>query len=272
MNPIHLSAALLLTLAPSARQVAPERLPQADPAQLAAIRAVLDAATLDGRAAALAALRAGAGARHERLVPELFRLLQQATDTREGMAFGVLIEALPIPPEHVVEALLPWLESEDVALRAAVGNVFAEYEDRSPDRGASFTVYRPFLARGAPLGLVRHLFATDPGAALLAFARLEVREGDELRALLWAEHSLADALWRFHFASSPPADFERAEPEAVAQLAVLASHPRWWARLAAVELGLREPVLRARLPLEALARDGHALVRERAALALQAGR
>ncbi len=272
MNPIHSCAVLLLALAPSAQRVAPERLPRADPAQQAAIRAVLDATDADARRDALAALRAGAGPRHEQLVPQLFRLLQQATDTREGMAFGVLVEALPIPPEHVVEALLPLLESEDVALRSAVGGVFAEYEDRSAERGASFTVYRPFLARGAPLGLARHLFETDPGAALLAFARLEAREPDELRPLLWAEHALADALWRFHFRRLPAGDFARAEPEAVSQLAFLARHPRWWARLYAAELALGEPALRTLVPLDELARDAHGLVRERAALALQAGR
>ncbi len=250
------SLLVLLLQAPGPVQAVPERLPRADPVVQAAIRGVLEANSVELRRSALEALRAQAGARHERLVPQLFLLLQQATDTREGMAFGVLAATLPIPPRDVIAALVPLLESEDRGLRAALGNVLAEYEDRSAERGASFTVYREFLGQGASHGLVRHLFETDPGAALLELAQLEVHDPAELRALLWAEHEVADSLWKLErgFVSV-------AEPEALTELAGLARHPRWWARLYALAVAERAPALRAGLPLAELREDEHAWVR-----------
>src|SRR6185295_12782454 len=135
--------------------------PLSDPALRAGILAVRDAKSESDQRRALEALRANAGERHERLVQQLFFLSQDATDTREAMLAGFVIHALPIPPADVVRALVPLLESDDPGLRAALGNVLSEYEDRSLDRGASFTPYAAWLEREPPPGLVRHLFETD---------------------------------------------------------------------------------------------------------------
>lgn len=247
---------LALGLAAHAQQAEKDLMPRSDPRLQAGILGVLDAKDEVGQRRALEALRAQAGSAHERLVLQLFVLLQTATDTREAMLAGFVIQALPIPPEHVIRALVPLLESEDRALRAAVGNVLSEHEHRSLERGANFSAYRPLLAQAPPTGLVRHLFETDAGAALLELTHLEVTDSAELRALLWAEHEVTDALWKLErrYVST-------AEPEALAQLATLARHPRWWARLYAAEVARREPALRAAVPLEQLRRDAHPLVR-----------
>src|SRR6185295_10265548 len=97
--------------------------PLSDPALRAGILAVRDAKSESDQRRALEALRANAGERHEPLVQQL--------------------------------------ESDDPGLRAALGNVLSEYEDRSLDRGASFTPYAAWLEREPPPGLVRHLFETD---------------------------------------------------------------------------------------------------------------
>ncbi|NOT31977.1 MAG: hypothetical protein HOP15_16140 [Planctomycetes bacterium] len=247
---------LTLGLAAHAQQAEKDLIPRSDPLLRAGILGVLDAKDEVGQRRALEALRAQAGNAHERLVLQLFLLLQTATDTREAMLAGFVIQALPIPPEHVIRALVPLLESEDRALRAAVGNVLGEFEHRSLERGANFSAYRPLLVGVPAPGLVRHLFETDAGAALLELAHLEVSDPTELRALLLAEHEVTDALWKLErrFVSA-------AEPAVVAELAALARHPRWWARRYAAEVARREPVLRAAVPLEELRRDAHPLVR-----------
>ena len=269
MIPTRLPIALLVTIS-GALSFAPQTSerdlrPRPAPALQSAIRAVLDAPDPGARRAALDALSEGGGEHHALLVPQLLAFSQQATDTREAMALGVIAAALPIPPRDVVGALVPQLESSDAAWRAAVDGVLSEYEDRSLDRGASFSIYASYLAQEPPLGLVRHLFDVDPDAALLALARAQVTDAAELRGLLWAQHESADALWKLRFGFLAPAELARAEPEAVAQLRFLARHAHWWARLYAAAVARAQPALAALLPMDELARDGHPLVRERAA-------
>jgi hypothetical protein len=242
-------------------------LPRPDPALQAGIRRVLDAPDEAEQRAALEALRADAGPEHAALVPQLFLFSHAATDTREGMALGVVLAALAIPPADVIRALVPLLESEDPDARAEVGNVLSEYEDRSIERGADFGAYRPYLEgpeRALPSGLVRHLFEVDPGAALRALARAQVRDPSELRGLLWAEHEVADVVWKLRHGFRTGAELARTEPEALSELAALARHPRWWARLHAARVAAEEPALRAAVSMEALVSDPHPLVREAA--------
>jgi hypothetical protein len=236
-------------------------LPRPDPALQAAIRKVTAPRDEADQASALAELRERAGPAHAALVPQLFLFSFGANDTREGMALGVVLDALAVPAGDVVRALVPLLESEDPAVRAEVGNVLSEYEDRSIERGPDFGVYRPYLEGEPPVGLVRHLFEVDPGAALLALARAQVREPTELRALVWAEHEIADVVWKLRRGFRTGAELARTEPEALEQLALLARHPRWWARLHAARTAADEPALRTAVSLDELANDPHPLVR-----------
>ena len=233
---------LVLALSAGAQQTPREALPRPDPSIQTGIRRLLAAGSPEDQRAALEALA--------------------ATDTREAMALGFVLERLAVPELHVVRALVPLLESDDAGARAAVAGVLSEYEHLSVDRGADFSVYRPLLQQGLPLGLVRHLFETDPGAALLALTRVQVRDLAELRALLWAEHEVADVLWKLRLGFLAREDLARDEPEALAQLDLLARHPRWWVRLYAARIGGLEPALAVRS--EELRRDEHALVREAA--------
>ncbi len=239
--------------------------PARDPALQGAIRSALQAGDEKERESSLEALRRLAGADHRGLVPQLFLFSKDATDTREAMAFGVLVEQLRIPAQDIVRSLVPLLESPDPELRRALGNVLSEFEDRSVDRGPSFSIYRPVLeaqaraGEGFPLGLVRYLYETDPGAAFLLLLRIQVTAPEELKPLLWAEHAVGEVLWKQRFGFLRP---NEVEPEAVEQLRFLARHPTWWARLYAAQILSRHPAFRAAAPVEELKRDPHPLVRE----------
>jgi hypothetical protein len=147
---------LAALLAAPARQDEREALLPKDPDVQAGLQRLLSATEEDEQRRALDALRASAGPGQERLVRQLFLTALEATDTREAMLFGWVVAALPIPAQDVVGALVPLLESTDAKLRAEVGNALSEYEDRSLDRGASFTVYCAFLQE-PPRGLPRQL-------------------------------------------------------------------------------------------------------------------
>lgn len=262
--PIPALLATLFLLAPQAEREASLR---PEPLLQDGLRRVLNAASPEEQGAALEFLRANAGARHERLVPQLFLWLEAAPDTREAMLPGWVLEELDVPAADAVAALVPWLEGEDPTRRAALARVLSQYESPALDRGADFAVYRPFLEREPSLGLVRHLFETDADAALLALTRAQVSDPAELRALLWAWHELADLRWKLRFGFLARAELPRAAPEAVEVLGGLARHARWWARCAAAQLAREEPALRELVGLDALVRDVHPLVR---ALALAA--
>ena len=260
LTPIPAALVLVLALLGGARQAGREPELRPDPALQAGIRRLVAAASPDEQHRALDALRAEGGGAHERLVPQLLLFSREARDTKEAMVLGFVLRQLAVPAEHVLRALVPLLESPDVELRADVGGVLSEYEHLSPDRGADFSVYRPFLEGEPPPGLVRHVLATDPGAALLVLTRAQVRDLAELRALLWAEHEVADALWKLRNGFVTAEELPRAASEALAQLDFLARHARWWARAFAARIGSQEPGLAVRM--EELRGDPNALVRE----------
>lgn len=240
----------------------PEDRLQPDPVLRERIQGLLSARDEAGFRAALALLEEGAGPEHGSLVTQLFEFSRRATDTREAMLFGTVLAELHVPPEHVVRALVPLLELPDETLRRDLDGTLSEFEDRSVDRGASFTLYRPYLEGDPPLGLVRHLFESDPDAAFLALLRAQVREPGELRQLLWGQHEVADGLWKLRFGFLAPEELASAQPAMAKQLGTLAHHGRWWARLYAARVAFEVPALGAAADLQALMLDAHPLVRE----------
>lgn len=238
-----------------------------------ALRRLAEDSAPDELRATLRFLDEKAGVAHARLVPQLLLFKEASRSTREGMVFGAVVEQLRIPEADVVAGLVPLFEGADAARRASLGGVLSEYEDRSIDRGADFDGYRPFLGGELPVGLVRYLYETDADAALLTLTRSRALERAELRELVLAQHEVADLRWRLRFGYLSRADLPRgASPESREALGMLAAHGEWWVRLAAASMALDEPGLRALVPLDALADDPHALVREVARAARGDGR
>lgn len=267
MLPSHLAAlfALLSNLAP-----AQDPWPAPDPEVQRGLERLLASDTPTARAAAFEFLRANAGERHGRIVPQLMLWSERSRDTDTGMLPGIVHAELAIPPVDVVAALLPLLASEDPARRAALGRVLSEFEDHDSLRGADFSIYRPWLRSEAAPPLVRHLFATDADAALLTLILAQVPDVAEQRPLLLAQHELADLRWRVRHGFLARATLERDAPAAVAALGLLATHARPWARLAAATLAAEEPALRGAARLELLSEDPDPLVRATARAAFAA--
>jgi hypothetical protein len=257
------AVALLLCALPLAHRQDP--VPARDPALQDTIRKALHAADEQQLADSLASLRRIGGADPSALVLQLFLFSKDATDTREAMAFGGLADLLRIPAQDIVAALVPLLESSDPALRRSVGDVLSEFEHRSAERGADFSVYRPLLesriasGAGVPPGLVRHMYAIDPGAAFLLLLRVQVKDVEEQRPLLWAEHAVADVVWKQRFGFLAP---DVVEPAAAEELRMLARHPHWWARLYAAQISSRHRGFRDPALVEELRRDPHPLVQD----------
>jgi hypothetical protein len=235
-----------------------------DPRTWAEIRRAIHATDEPELRNALNALASIGGTDFQDLIPQLFLFSKDATDTQEAMAFGALVDQLRIPDVAIVRALVPLLESSDGELRREIGNVLSEFEQRSVDRPPSFAVYRGLLeerlrsGQDLPVGLLQYLYETDPGTALLLLMRIHAVDAVESRGILWAEHVVADNLWkqRYGFLGK-----DEVEPEALEQVRFLSKHPRWWARASAAAFMSRHPAFSRAEIEEALRQDEHQLVR-----------
>lgn len=266
MISLRLCALLLPLLAVAAPQGVPAVAPDAE--LQAVLRRLTEDQEPDEMRAALRFLDENRGADHARLVPQLLLFKEQSRSTREGMLFGVVVEQLRIPEGDIVAGLVPLFEGADAARRASLAGVLSEFEDHSIDRGANFDGYRRFLGEELPVGLVRHMYATDADAALLTLTRSRVGAPAEVRSLVWAQHAVADLRWQLRFGYVSSADLPQAAASAALEaLETLATHDEWWVRLAAAQLALEQPKLHGACALDALARDEHPLVREVAAQA-----
>lgn len=260
----RLAALLLAVMAvPGASQEPSSRL-EPDATVQAAIAEFMNPANEEAQKAALASLRENGGQQFRELIPQLVYYSWKAESTRDGMALGVIVERLRIREGAMLRAIVPLLETGDVGLRKELAGILVAYEKHSADAPPSFTSYRPFLAEPMvkgeepPPGLVRHLYETDAGTAMLLLMRIERPERSELRGILWAEHEVRDTLWKQRFGFLWK---DRVEPEAAEQLDMLSLHPRWWARLYAAQIMRDHAAFREPGAIERLAHDSHPLVK-----------
>ena len=211
-------------------------------------------------------VRARYAADQTALLQQLVLYSANATNAREKIVAGAVIDELDVPERTVVRAIVPLLDSEDAAVRRQTANVLGNYEDASAGRPPNFALYRELVAEAVrrgeepPAGLVRHLYATHPGNALLSLMRaMQVREPERLKQILWAEHVIADTLWKQEFGFLQSAE---TEPAARSELSKLSRDEAWWARLYAAEIMRRHEAFRSTAIVDDLRNDEHELVRE----------
>jgi hypothetical protein len=136
---------------------------------------------------------------------------------------------------------------------------------RPPD----YQHYSPWLKdkeTTPPTGLIRYLYTTSPGTALLTLKEQYSPGPSEGRDILWAEHAISDALWKEKHGFLKNADWN----EALKQLIELSRHKRWWVRLYVAEILRQHPQFDLPRVIRELKQDENALVREAATAAEKA--
>lgn len=204
----------------------------------------------------------------EQLVRQLTYFSSRARDTKHAMAAGAILRRLEVSDESIARSLVDCLETTDVEVAKTVRSVLGGLEKRSADRRPDFSIYRGIVAERVrnretlPAGLIRYMYDADAGMALLAMMRAhQLREPEQIKRVLWAEHVVADVLWKQQFGFLKG---DEVEPAAIEQLRLLATHDAWWARLYVAEvMRQRAPFRRAEL-LNTLSSDANLLVRESA--------
>lgn len=208
------------------------------------------------------------------LARDLVRFIASSESERDRAGGRAALAALKLSPRATIEAMIPILYDADAAVGRLARSVAREFEDRSASRAPDFTPYRAIiedaLRANADISenLVRLMFESDPGTALLTLMRAnQMREPAELRIILWAERAVDENLWRWRHGFMPSSE---AMPEAVEQLQLLSKHDAWWARYFVVETMRQSTALRDDATLEALKADADALVRAAAIRAIAA--
>ncbi|GJM23955.1 MAG: hypothetical protein DHS20C16_03700 [Phycisphaerae bacterium] len=203
------------------------------------------------------------------LVQQLTLFAMDAQSTRSSMFAGALISEFKMSDDDVIKSLIPMMATDNAKLQKQIKGMLAEYEDQSASRPPDFSKYRAIIAneiregRAAPVELVLHMYDVDPGAGLLTMMRAsQMRDPDELREVLWAEHVVSDSIWQ---KTHGFIERDAVESQATEQLERIAGHSKWWARLYVPAVMKREPTLKSMGLLEGLSNDPNAFVADAAA-------
>ena len=224
------------------------------------------AETAAQQAAAADALAGVKLATPQMLLAQLVYYASRARDTRSAMAPGLLMRRLDYSDDVVAAAVVPLLDFDDAELRGTAQSVLGGLERRAVGRRPDFSIYRGLIAADLRIGveppaaLVRYLYDSDAGEALLTMMRAhDTRDPAEMRELIWTEHVVAESLWKQRNGFLRRGEFE---PAAARQLGRLATNDAWWVRLYVAEIMRQQPNLRDARTVEQLKHDRHALVRE----------
>ncbi len=200
-------------------------------------------------------------ANRKALIQQLALFGSDAKTTAKSMLAGAVIKEFAMTESDVVGALVPMLAVDDEAVQKTVAGMLAAYEDRSATRPADFSAYRAIIEeavreqREVPAGLVDHMYDVDPGVGMLTMMRgTGVREPEKLREILWAEHAVAEVIWK---QTHGFLDRGEVDADAVEQLQRLSNHPQWWARMYVPATMRRHKSFRSVELLERLEGDPH---------------
>lgn len=206
------------------------------------------------------------------LVPETEMLItyilqyQAREDTGEKewiSSMGVLKGlTFDLDDRKFIGVLLPLLEAHDERLYDVAQDFLGPFI-RCECNGMqiTFRAFDDYLRQrkpNVPRGLVRFMYSEAPGKGFLYLGRIHSGSQENYRPLLWAEHQVADVLWKWQFYFLPR---NQIEPGAAEALAKLVDHPRWWARLYVAEIMRQHPPFRTDELIEALIADPDESVR-----------
>jgi len=200
------------------------------------------------------------------LMRQLIYFQAHATDEFQATIPDILIRQAEIGETWIVTAIAPLLDTEDLPV-CAVAARLATLVENAGDGAAekNFSYYAGYLAtckrtaREPDLPLIERMFGIAPGLALVTLASIHLpAEPRPIKSVLWAEHVVADVLWK------EDKGFEKAaadaRPAAIEQLDLLSKREDWWARLYVAEIIREHKELRTPELIARLEKDEHPLV------------
>lgn len=188
------------------------------------------------------------------LVPQLVYYSMHGENILESMAFEYALHLLNfadrLEEATIASALIPYLATRDPELKKQITGYLRHTEDWRNGR-PDYSHYRSLVAAAArarealPRPLIRYMYESHPAQAVLtmlsAFPGQQRLAADDRKLILWAEHQVADVLWKWRHGFLPQ---DKVEPEAAKALADLVHHEQWWVRLYVAETIRQHPQFR----------------------------
>lgn len=249
-----------------ARDADPALIPGVDEAYQSAIARVGEAKDRAALADAIDRVVALDRGDKSKLVAQLFhyRTMNESIAATQAVV-GHVFKRLEDDKPSVVAALVPYLDDESSQWRQYARSLLRGYEDGSAVRLPNYSIYHAILevdfraGREPRASLVKFMYEGDPGVALLTMMRAsQMRDPAELKPILWAEHVVADLLWRRQFGF---VKVDAVEQPVVSELDKLSRHKAWWARLYVAQTIRVHPELGTQAMRERLAGDANDVVR-----------
>lgn len=176
-------------------------------------------------------------AKEAEIAEAIVRRRAVSSSLEESAGLRLLGHYLRLSPGAMLAAALPHLDTNDRSLRRVIyGKVLPEIEFESFAQHRGFSYYESHLRatrEAPPTSLITYMFWRDPGQALRILMRIYIRDREESRMLLWAEHVVNEALWK---RENGFLDEAEADPAALAQLENLSKSTQWWVRLYVAEI------------------------------------
>lgn len=212
----------------------------------------------------------------------IFTAVTESEEDTHVMLAGSMLDSLNLPASIPIRVLAPYLDAKNRQLRDFSHMWFQFHDGNSRTHGkpplgsVNYYDYMQYVRsrftknEEIPTPFIEYIYEQHPGKALLVFAygaraiNLNIRPAqrqNELQArneMELSERVVSSALWLKDKEFSDR--FQKALPEATAELAKLAKHDQWWARLYVAEIMRQHRELRDAAVLEQLRKDSHALV------------
>lgn len=188
--------------------------------------------------------------------------LEEGKQGLAGETLWRLESKLRLPKDGVATAALPLLDTADERFKSfLVHAVYGGWDEFGPDP-ISMEMRLYALSSADQQGKLRQgvvelMYRKDAAGALLAIAWRQLNDRPkEQRKLQWAQHVIADVVWKKQFKFLQPGE----DKDAFEQLEKLSRSEHWWIRLFAVEMLWRHEFLRRADLMERMNGDPHPLL------------
>ncbi len=197
----------------------------------------------------------------------IFATTQQRGENEQVLEAILILHLLDLQPSIPIRVLAPYLDSENEQLRDFAREWFQGYDKAvGEDPLQAYKSYvRQKLSRNeeVPVAFIEYVYERLPPNKALEvfhFGRWPPQKKDS--EVILAEHIVSNAIWLKEngFAER----FQKALPEANAELAKLAKHDEWWVRLYVAWIMRRHRELRQPAIVQSLTADSNALISETA--------
>lgn len=176
-------------------------------------------------------------------------------DEQQPLMANTILQLLDLPSSIVIRTLAPYLNADSANLRSFVQDWFQDHDNAaspgpglSPLQRVNYEDYRDYV-RGllasrqeVPGAFVDYIYERSPDRALLVFYFATALQGRKDPDIILAEHIVSNAIW---FKENKFDErFQKALPEADAELSKLAKRQEWWVRRYVAEIMQQHPELR----------------------------